>query len=83
MAPHKTGARGIYTPLPRLESRWPGGEVSTSGPEGSRFETNPIPPKNRQVAGLVHVKSVGTKCPPVGEVRKFGEGVPAQVPSSS
>ncbi|GBN66369.1 hypothetical protein AVEN_139314-1 [Araneus ventricosus] len=32
---------------------------------------------------LVHVKSIGAKCPPVGVAWKFGEGVPAQVSSSS
>ncbi|GBM60854.1 hypothetical protein AVEN_179009-1 [Araneus ventricosus] len=38
----------------------------------------------RRVWGLLHVKSyVVVKCPPAGVVRKFGEGVSAQVSSSS
>ncbi|GBM03722.1 hypothetical protein AVEN_134943-1 [Araneus ventricosus] len=62
--------------------RWPSGKVSALGPEGSRFE--PIPLKIRRVWGLLHVKSyVVAKRPPVGVAWKFGEGVPAQVSSSS
>ncbi|GBL77177.1 hypothetical protein AVEN_12800-1 [Araneus ventricosus] len=45
---------------------------------------DPISMKIRRVWGLLHVKSyVLAKRPPVGVVRKFGEGVPAQVSSSS
>ncbi|GBM66513.1 hypothetical protein AVEN_252276-1 [Araneus ventricosus] len=62
---------------------WPSGKLSASEPEGSRFETQ------------FHCRSVmywacGTlnhrsrvKRPPVGVVRKFGEGMPAQVSSST
>ncbi|GBN41758.1 hypothetical protein AVEN_5565-1 [Araneus ventricosus] len=32
---------------------------------------------------LERVKSIRAKCPPAGVVRKFGEGVPAPVSSSS
>ncbi|GBM34125.1 hypothetical protein AVEN_155131-1, partial [Araneus ventricosus] len=40
--------------------------------------------KIRRVWGLLHAKSyVVAKRPPVGVARKFGEGVPAQVSSSS
>ncbi|GBM98781.1 hypothetical protein AVEN_139132-1 [Araneus ventricosus] len=40
--------------------------------------------KNRHAWGLLHVKLyVVAKCPPVGAVRKFGEGMPAQMSSSS
>ncbi|GBM33317.1 hypothetical protein AVEN_101644-1 [Araneus ventricosus] len=49
------------------------------GPEGFRFET-----RFRQVWGLLHVKSyVVAKHPAVDVTWKFGEGVPAQVSSSS
>ncbi|GBM70314.1 hypothetical protein AVEN_102652-1 [Araneus ventricosus] len=45
---------------------------------------NPIPLKIRRVWGLLHAKSyVVDKRPPVGVARKFEEGVPAQVSSSS
>ncbi|GBL97477.1 hypothetical protein AVEN_162939-1 [Araneus ventricosus] len=45
---------------------------------------NPIPQKIRRVWGLLHAKSyVVAKRPPVGVARKLGEGVPAQVSSSS
>ncbi|GBL95600.1 hypothetical protein AVEN_24811-1 [Araneus ventricosus] len=44
----------------------------------------PISLKIRHVLGLLHIKSdVGTKRPPADVVRKFGEGVPAHVSSSS
>ncbi|GBM37110.1 hypothetical protein AVEN_103213-1 [Araneus ventricosus] len=63
--------------------RWPSGKVPASELEGFRFGT------------LVHCKYVvywagctlnhtyGVKCPPAGVMRKFGEGMPAQVSSSS
>ncbi|GBL90991.1 hypothetical protein AVEN_184387-1 [Araneus ventricosus] len=62
--------------------RWPSGKVSALGP---RFQVrNPIPLKIRRVWGLLHAKSyVVAKRPPVGVAWKFGEGVPAQVSSSS
>ncbi|GBM79301.1 hypothetical protein AVEN_9937-1 [Araneus ventricosus] len=45
---------------------------------------NPIPLRLRRVWGLLHAKSyVVAKCLSVGVVWKFGEGVPAQVSSSS
>ncbi|GBM94050.1 hypothetical protein AVEN_124551-1 [Araneus ventricosus] len=45
---------------------------------------NPIPPKIRHVLGLLHVKPyVGVKRPPAGVVEKVGEGMPAEVSSSS
>ncbi|GBN89144.1 hypothetical protein AVEN_182994-1 [Araneus ventricosus] len=45
---------------------------------------NPIPLKIRRAWGLLHAKSyVVAKRPPVGVAWKFGEGVPAQVSSSS
>ncbi|GBM18459.1 hypothetical protein AVEN_66819-1 [Araneus ventricosus] len=68
------------SPGGQVRPRWPSGKVSTSGPEGR----NPIPLKIRRVWGLLHVKSyVVVKRPPVGVAWKFGEGVPAQVSSSS
>ncbi|GBO04576.1 hypothetical protein AVEN_269662-1 [Araneus ventricosus] len=50
-----------------------------------RFQIrNPIPLKIRRVWGLLHVKSyVVRKRPLLGVAWKFGEGVPAQVSSSS
>ncbi|GBM12961.1 hypothetical protein AVEN_164012-1 [Araneus ventricosus] len=45
---------------------------------------NPIPLKIRRVLGLLYAKSYvkgGAKCPPLGVMRKFGEGVPAHVSS--
>ncbi|GBL88311.1 hypothetical protein AVEN_102986-1 [Araneus ventricosus] len=66
--------------LPLFRGR--GGKVSTSGPEGSRFQTR-FHRITAAEAGLVHVKSAGAKCPPAGVVRKFGEGMPAQMTSSS
>ncbi|GBL95307.1 hypothetical protein AVEN_166478-1, partial [Araneus ventricosus] len=62
---------------------WPSGKVSTSGPEGRRFETR------------FHRRSTvyGARCTlnhtqwknvlPFGVARKLGEGVPAQASSSS
>ncbi|GBM73501.1 hypothetical protein AVEN_74764-1 [Araneus ventricosus] len=45
---------------------------------------NPFLLKIRRVWGLLQAKSyVGAKRPPVGVAWKFGEGVPAQVSSSS
>ncbi|GBN19612.1 Retinal-binding protein [Araneus ventricosus] len=45
---------------------------------------NLIPLKIRRVWGLLHIISYAVvKRPSVGLVRKFGEGVPAQLPSSS
>ncbi|GBM76813.1 hypothetical protein AVEN_122190-1 [Araneus ventricosus] len=50
---------------------------------GSQART-PIPLKIRRVWGLLHAKSyVVAKRPPVGVAWKFGQGVPAQVSSSS
>ncbi|GBN63188.1 hypothetical protein AVEN_12976-1 [Araneus ventricosus] len=61
----------FYT-IPRPQ--WPSDKVSTSGPEGRRFETS-IPLKIRRVWGLLHPKSyVVAKRPPVSVARKFGEG---------
>ncbi|GBN54319.1 hypothetical protein AVEN_188184-1 [Araneus ventricosus] len=40
---------------------------------------NPIPLKIRLLWGLLHVKSYVVCRRPTGVVRKFGEGVPAQV----
>ncbi|GBO11827.1 hypothetical protein AVEN_224339-1 [Araneus ventricosus] len=55
--------------------RWPSGKVRLWGP---------IPLKICRVWGLLHAKSyVLAKRPPVVVVLKFGEGVPAQVSSSS
>ncbi|GBL81217.1 hypothetical protein AVEN_143551-1 [Araneus ventricosus] len=62
--------------------RWPDGKVSTSEPEGSRIETR-FHRRTAAKAGPVHAKSVGAKCPPAGVARKRGEGVKAQVSSSS
>ncbi|GBO37019.1 hypothetical protein AVEN_18994-1, partial [Araneus ventricosus] len=60
--------------------RWPSGKVSDEG-----FQVrNTIAMKIRQILGILDVKSyVGIKCPPADVLRKFGEGVKAQVPSSS
>ncbi|GBN73005.1 hypothetical protein AVEN_21295-1 [Araneus ventricosus] len=47
---------------------------------GSKLDST----ENPRVWGLLHPKSLAvTKRPPVGVARKFGEGVPAQVSSSS
>ncbi|GBM26083.1 hypothetical protein AVEN_12844-1 [Araneus ventricosus] len=54
-------------------SRWPGGKISTPGPEVSRLEIR-FDRRTAVSAHMVHVKSVRAKCPPVGIVRKFGEG---------
>ncbi|GBN46725.1 hypothetical protein AVEN_264906-1 [Araneus ventricosus] len=60
--------------------RWPSGKVSTPGP----VVRDPIPLKIRRVSGLLHAKSyVAAKRPPVDVERKFGEGMPARVSSSS
>ncbi|GBL93899.1 hypothetical protein AVEN_153655-1 [Araneus ventricosus] len=59
--------------------QWPSGKVLVSGPEGFRPQTR----LHRRSAVPV-ASDVVTKYPPAGVVvRKFGEGVPAQVPSSS
>ncbi|GBM36587.1 hypothetical protein AVEN_162026-1 [Araneus ventricosus] len=52
-----------------------------SGSKGSRFETR----FHRRTAesDLVHANSAEAKCPRVGVVRKFGEGLPDQVSFSS
>ncbi|GBM26536.1 hypothetical protein AVEN_245261-1 [Araneus ventricosus] len=62
-----------------------GGLVVRSRPRtGESQVRDPIPLKIRRVWGLLHTKSyVLAKHPPVGVARKFGEGVPAQVSSSS
>ncbi|GBM30764.1 hypothetical protein AVEN_30585-1 [Araneus ventricosus] len=63
----------------------PGGRsvVLSSGPEKLHV-LNPIPLKIRRVWGPFHAKSyVVAKRPPIGVARKFGEGVPVQVSSSS
>ncbi|GBM56675.1 hypothetical protein AVEN_154225-1 [Araneus ventricosus] len=71
---------GLLSFLKYVRPRWPSGKALTSGPEGR----NTIPLKIRRVWGLLHAKSyVVVKRPPVGVARKFGEGVPAQVSSSS
>ncbi|GBN90772.1 hypothetical protein AVEN_94199-1 [Araneus ventricosus] len=58
-----------------LRPRWPSGKVQVR---------NPIPLKIRRVWGLLRAKSyLVAKRPPVGAAWKFGEGVPAQVSSSS
>ncbi|GBM26307.1 hypothetical protein AVEN_66538-1 [Araneus ventricosus] len=59
------------------------GLVSGCRPQRRRVR-NPIPLKIRRVLGLLHVKTyVKVKRPSAGVVRKFGEGVSAQVSSSS
>ncbi|GBL83992.1 hypothetical protein AVEN_23495-1 [Araneus ventricosus] len=66
-----------------MRPRWPSGKVSALGTAGFQVR-NPIPLKIRRVWGLLHVKSyVVVKRPPVGVAWNFGEGVPAQVSSSS
>ncbi|GBN32414.1 hypothetical protein AVEN_169509-1 [Araneus ventricosus] len=60
-----------------------GGLVVRCRPWSQRVR-NSIPLKIRCVLGLLHVKSyVGIKRPSAGVVWKFGEGIPAQVSSSS
>ncbi|GBM34457.1 hypothetical protein AVEN_106702-1 [Araneus ventricosus] len=61
-----------------------GGLVVRSQLWGRRVPgSNPITLKIRRVRGLLHTKSyIVAKRPPFGGVRKFGEGVPAQVSSS-
>ncbi|GBN19525.1 hypothetical protein AVEN_76265-1 [Araneus ventricosus] len=60
----------------------PSGEVSALGPEGSRLETDST--EDPPCMGPLHAKSyVETKRPPADVGRKFGEWMPAQVPSSS
>ncbi|GBM73271.1 hypothetical protein AVEN_121307-1 [Araneus ventricosus] len=58
--------------------------VVRSQARGRRLQARiPIPPILR-VWGLLHAKShIVTKRPPVDVVRKFGDGVPAQVSSTS
>ncbi|GBN09558.1 hypothetical protein AVEN_213317-1, partial [Araneus ventricosus] len=58
-----------------------GGLVVRSRPRGRRVRgSKPDSTEELPCKGvLVHAKSVGAKCPSVGEVRKFGEGVPSQV----
>ncbi|GBM06101.1 hypothetical protein AVEN_265164-1 [Araneus ventricosus] len=74
--------RGLNSQSPKLRPRWPSGKVSTAGPQSQ--VRNPIPLKIRRVWSLLHDKSyVVAKRPPVGVTRKFGEGVPVQVSSSS
>ncbi|GBN30483.1 hypothetical protein AVEN_139612-1 [Araneus ventricosus] len=62
-----------------------GGLVGRSRLWGRRVPgSNPILPKIRPVWGLLHAESyVMVKHPPVGGAWKFGEGMPAQVSSSS
>ncbi|GBL91110.1 hypothetical protein AVEN_184475-1 [Araneus ventricosus] len=61
---------------------WPSGKASALRQKGFQVR-NPIPLKIRRVLGELHLKSyVMAKRPPAGVMRKFGEGVPAQVPSS-
>ncbi|GBL95052.1 hypothetical protein AVEN_188802-1 [Araneus ventricosus] len=72
-------SRGVNTPAGKLRPRWPSGKAPTSGPEGRKFLYD-----IRLVWGLLHAKSyVVAKRPSVGVAQKFGEGVPAQVSSSS
>ncbi|GBM27919.1 hypothetical protein AVEN_146145-1 [Araneus ventricosus] len=64
----------------RSRPLWPSGKGSALRPEGSKPDSN----EDRRVWGLLHAKSyVVAKRPPVGVARKFGEGVPTQVSSSS
>ncbi|GBN45664.1 hypothetical protein AVEN_147908-1, partial [Araneus ventricosus] len=62
-----------------------GGLVGRSRPRAGGSQVRDlIPLKIRRVWGLLHAKSyVVAKRPSVGVARKFGEGVPAQVSSSS
>ncbi|GBN40174.1 hypothetical protein AVEN_159704-1 [Araneus ventricosus] len=64
--------------------RWPSGSVSACLGAGGFQVRNPIPLKIRRVWGLLYAKSyVVAKRPPVGVAWKLGEGVSAQVSSSS
>ncbi|GBM35266.1 hypothetical protein AVEN_45532-1 [Araneus ventricosus] len=63
--------------------RWPSGKVPTGGSQAR----NRIPPKIRRAWRPPHAKSYAvtkrSPPPPAGAARKLGEGVPAQVSSSS
>ncbi|GBL75771.1 hypothetical protein AVEN_155064-1 [Araneus ventricosus] len=62
---------------------WPIGKVAASRSEGSRFQTR-FHLRSAVYEDLVQPKSYeGAKGPPAGVMRKFGEGEPAQVSSSS
>ncbi|GBN72203.1 hypothetical protein AVEN_148277-1 [Araneus ventricosus] len=63
--------------------RWPRGKVSTSGPKGRRLDTR-FHRRSAVYGACCHAKSYAVaKRSPVGVARKFGEGVPAQVSTSS
>ncbi|GBL88461.1 hypothetical protein AVEN_159060-1 [Araneus ventricosus] len=62
-------------------TRWLSGKVLALRPQVSKPDSTEDPPCMR---APLHAKSyVGDKRPPAGVVWKFGEGVPAQVSSSS
>ncbi|GBN12723.1 hypothetical protein AVEN_172014-1 [Araneus ventricosus] len=67
-------ARGI--------AEWPGGKLAASGPSGFKPEpdSTEVPPYMRLAVQLSHTQS---KRPPAGVVRKFGEGMPGTVSSST
>ncbi|GBM90573.1 hypothetical protein AVEN_153978-1 [Araneus ventricosus] len=58
-----------------MRPRWPSGEISALGPEGSRFETRFHRRSTVYGACCTLNHNVVAKCPPVGVVWKFGEGV--------
>ncbi|GBL74275.1 hypothetical protein AVEN_235272-1 [Araneus ventricosus] len=65
------------------EPRCPSGNVSAWGAVGHQVR-NPIPLKICLYVGLVNLNLTSwVKHSPAGAVRKFGEGVPAQVSFSS
>ncbi|GBM71388.1 Tigger transposable element-derived protein 4 [Araneus ventricosus] len=66
----------IVNPIHHRGRGWPSGKISASGPEGPRPQTRLLR-RSAVYVGPLHVKSY------VGIKRKFGEGVPAQVSSSS
>ncbi|GFU63980.1 hypothetical protein TNCV_245581 [Trichonephila clavipes] len=47
------------------------------------YEFELVQLKTYHVERLIHVKSIKDQCPPVGILRKFEEGMPTQVSSSS
>ncbi|GBM98997.1 hypothetical protein AVEN_133369-1 [Araneus ventricosus] len=73
----------IYLSCKLRKNSRPSVKVSSSGSEGHSY-SKPDSTEDLPYMSLLRVKSyVGTKHSPAGVVLKFGEGVPAQVSSSS
>ncbi|GBM33376.1 hypothetical protein AVEN_169911-1 [Araneus ventricosus] len=65
-----------------LAPRWPGDKVLAEGQERRRFESR-FHQRSVVYASLVYIQNVGDICPPASVERIFGEGMPAQLSSSS